>query len=474
MYTYLFFDDQKLFGRDNLTRRYGQPTLTPDAVYSDGISTTPYPSCFVLPLEDGRWRLIYQGICPDYPTYPWFSAISTDGLHFVPEDTREMVKLEQRIADNQITDPLDGEIASIVKDPTAPADQRWKLLLAEYDFDAVHIHDSVYTSPDGLVWTLLEEACWNPYGTEPVGGAVYRPERGDFCIYHRHIWGERRVALTKTADWLHYTPMEYCLQADALDAPLDELYGMSVFRYEDRYIGFPHIYGENQSAANTKFTGGTMKPQLAWSPDGEHWMRSLRTSFLDGEREEIAQAAGHPCKMIFATSMWQMPDGELRILGVATQAEHGPAFRDLGGGKLHAYRLRKDGFVCLAAEGETPGTLMTRELLWQGGELQVNLRAARATLAVYVNDDPNDILGFCKPLSGYGHEDCEPFSGDDTDWTPRWRDDRGLKELTGRTLALELRLEQGEVYALRGACLPMCNTDALRWRRYGVLSLMRL
>ncbi len=495
MYTYLFFDDQKLFGRDNLVRRQGQPTLTSDAIYNDGICVTSIPGVFVLPLADGRWRMVYQGKCDETALHWCFAAISTDGIHFVPEDTRAVIQLQNRIADHQVLEPYDAEIACILQDPAAPADKRWKMLMCEYEHTRHRVLDKVYTSPDGLQWTLLEGACWNPTGTEPVTGAVYRPEKHDFCIYPRHIWGERRVGITTTADWMSYAPVQHCMQTDALDEPLAEMYGMPVFRYEDRYIGLPHIYGGLHSEYNSKFMGGTMKQQLAWSPDGEHWQRMLRTPFIDGESEAIAGAVGYPCKMTWPSAPWQMPDGEIRIAAAATRLEHGTAFKDLGGADvqeyrqdapdctaantvsgrsgIHIYRLRRDGFVCLATDGDIPGTLLTREMLWQGGEVQVNLTAAHATLAVYESAVAGDAFGHGTPVPGYGHEDCVPFSGDDTAWQPSW-DGKGLDALVGRTLSLELRLTDGRVYALRGDCLPMCNTDAMRWRLFGAVPPLRL
>ena len=46
-----FFDDEKLFGCDNVRRVYGQPELIPDSIYSDGVISTDYGSLSVLVLS---------------------------------------------------------------------------------------------------------------------------------------------------------------------------------------------------------------------------------------------------------------------------------------------------------------------------------------------------------------------------------------------------------------------------------------
>ena len=53
----LFFDDNGLFGKGNVTRRYGKPKLVSN--FNDGVSSTDYCSGSIFRLDDGRYRLIY-------------------------------------------------------------------------------------------------------------------------------------------------------------------------------------------------------------------------------------------------------------------------------------------------------------------------------------------------------------------------------------------------------------------------------
>ena len=69
-----------------------------------------------------------------------------------------------------------------------------------------------------------------------------------------------------------------------------------------------------------------------------------------------------------------------------------------------------------------------------------------------------------KPLEGFGHGDCVPFSGDSTDWTPVFAGGRNIDELKGRTLVFELRVRGGSVYSISGNGELMFNVAAERFR----------
>jgi hypothetical protein len=44
---------------------------------------------------------------------------------------------------------------------------------------------------------------------------------------------------------------------------------------------------------------------------------------------------------------------------------------------------------------------------------------------------------------GYGHEDYIAFSGDSTDWVPRYKIGRRISDLVGKTLVFEIKFENG-------------------------------
>ena len=115
--------------------------------------------------------------------------------------------------------------------------------------------------------------------------------------------------------------------------------------------------------------------------------------------------------------------------------------------------------------------LVTIGTLPSGGELQINLQAQTATLAVWESDDREgtNALGFSHPVDGYSHEDCIPFSGDCTAWTPTFRNGKTLSELAGKTLLFEVCFTDGTLWSLEGDFTNVHNTQAARYRMLGLL-----
>ena len=61
------------------------------------------------------------------------------------------------------------------------------------------------------------------------------------------------------------------------------------------------------------------------------------------------------------------------------------------------------------------------------------------------------------PLEGYSFVDCEPFSGDDAAWTPRWKNGKTLADLSGKAVRLEVQLNSARLYAIRGDFVQMSS-----------------
>ena len=154
--------------------------------------------------------------------------------------------------------------------------------------------------------------------------------------------------------------------------------------------------------------------------------------------------------------------------------EHGPAFQNPGSGKILVYKLRSDGFIAFETEDKTkPSFVTTREKIWHGGELTINIKAQNATVAVYDSCESEDmggnVLGMAVPLEGYGHEDCIPFGGDSIDWTVCYKNGRTLDELKNKTLVFEVKFTDGSLYSISGDFTDVFNTQAARFRKFGIL-----
>ncbi len=458
MKTQLFFDDFNLFGRDHVKRIYGTPERI--AEYNDGVCSTDFSTGQVFRLDDGRYRMLYFAHSNEFRGRKLFAAISEDGVHFTPET---LAKADAAYPHEIMDLPRNTEVATIYEDHTS-SDERYKMLLAEADWSTLSIGDTVYTSADLLHWIKKENVSWGN-GAEPLAAVFYNNRKKTHTIVQRPFWGVRTVGQKETVDFRHFTDFRHILGVDSEDEPLAELYGMFAFAYKDMVIGIPHMYRDLHSEYNVKYHDGIIDPQLAYSEDGDYWRRSLRRPFID-------QADTYPITWI--ASALQQENGDVYLYGSASRLVHGPAFHQPGSGTICIYRLREDGFIALASEdANTPSRVITREKVWHGGELHLNLSAKHATVAVYASDESTpvsgNVLGMAKPLRGYTHEDCIPFSGDSTDFIPQYRNSNRLDTLKGKTLVFEIVFTDGKLYSLSGDYTDVSNTQGERYRKLGIL-----
>ncbi len=464
----LFFDDEKLFLRDNVRRCCGKAELITDSIYHDECCETIFSAGWVFKL-DKKYRCIYFGMCAD-GIKRVFCAESYDGIHFKPEDISGSVQNGHPFAKHHIFDLPTQEIADIYEDRMADASQRYKMLIADCDMSAMCVYDAIFTSPDLLHWQIMDGASWGN-GTEPLTGVFYNEKKKCHTVLRRPFWGIRKVGYSETKDFIHFSEYTPCLHQDAFDEPLAEIYGMKAFPYNGMFIGLAEIYCRFGGGYHTKYSEGCEIAQLTYSADGRYWLRSLREPFISGAND--IDKFGYENKMIWVSQMRQAENGDILILTSATPAEHGHFTTDARG-TMQTYRVREDGFIFFENEDKTKASsVATREKIWHGGEAHINITAKHATFAVYktseTKKDTFNLLAHAEPVEGFGHEDCIPFSGDSTDWIPVFKSEHTLSELKGNTLVLEVKFTEGRLYSIGGDFTDMYNVDACRYRSLGVM-----
>ena len=468
MQKHLFFDDNKLFSKENVTRNYGSPELVSE--YVDAAVSTDFCTGWIFSLDNGKYRLLYFGHSTEFEGHKLFSAISSDGVRFAPEPIFDVSENQEKRYPHEIMDLGSAEVAFIYEDTqTENANERYKLLLSYVARGEIKVVDDVYVSPDLIRWEKLDGAAWGD-GTEPLASVFYNRHGGVHTVIERTFWGIRSAGYKETKDFIHYTEFRHCLNVDSLDEDLAEIYGMYAFEYDGNYIGIPHVYRGFGSGLQTKYSSGIIDTQLAYSSDGRYWKRSLRKPFISGADGHL----GKEYPLVWVANMARI-NGDIYLYASASEEEHGPAFRMPGTGKILIFRLRTDGFVSLkTADASKESVVATREKIWHGKEPHVNLRAKRATLAVYTTesrDEGLNILGAATPLSGYGHEDCVPFFGDCADWVPKFKSGKLVGDLAGQTLVFEIKFEDGELFSFGGDYTDAFNVEAAVYRKHGVLRI---
>lgn len=456
----LFFDDHFLHSRSNLERHIGQPELVPDATLLDPHADVAwgYPSV-IRDEETGMWRCYYQGEVPGLSrTVIPLMAESEDGIHWQLPDLSNRLNIADRHAPHQllsnerfhewcgvrlIRDSSGGETRYIgmVLSPAASSGQR-----SAY----------VVESHDGIDWSYVEGAKWHPTGVDPGQFGYWNQERQNYSITLRPSLADRRIALSETADWNSFAEPELLMQADALDSPSALLYGMPVFPYEGIYIGFLWVYHPDPVVyQKEKFLSGTLEMlrgddasrilgkidcQLSYSMNGRHFQRTLRDPFIPNAAPgEYGSGCMYPSSMV-------SENDELRIYSSTSRGEHAQ-FRfdpDSQQAAITMHRLRIDGFVYLEPAGGT-GELTTRWLLWESGEIALNVSAPHGEVLVQIMDS------FGEPLDGFSYSDAVPIIDDATSITARWKDGTTMASLAGQIVRVGIRVTNGRLYAIKGA-----------------------
>ena len=207
-----------------------------------------------------------------------------------------------------------------------------------------------------------------------------------------------------------------------------------------------------------------MHCELAYSLNGKHFQRSLREPFLCGWNSKTVAKCGRVNPILWPSSILRQEDGSILIYAPAHGGVHGTLTNGRHMSSIHIYRLRQDGFIRLVSRRDQTARIATRENLWHGGELSVNLKCTEpTTVGVYTFSGSNG----AEPLPGFGHADCVPFSGDSTNWIPCWKGG-SLDAYIGKHLVFELCFRGGEVYSLYGNCTPMMFIEARREERTGI------
>ena len=472
--TILFFDDWYLAQRVSVDRHVGKPRTAGRFVDPYADVSFAYPSVF-RDQDSGLWRCLYQGFL--YGPYIHEDDVVTEGNKLNYRSIPLMIEsddaLNWRIPDLTDTVPLPDRRTPHQVLPLArlrewgppfydaraedPA-ERIKAFVS-FGKDQLEPIAPLWVSPDGIRWRQPEGAAWHPVGIDPSITAYWNPIRKSYVLVARPAWGDRRMAVYETTDWRTYSKPELALQADALDTPMAEIYGMPSFPYEDMFVGFVWLFHPDQALISRPGKGylGTNDCQLAYSWNGWHYQRGLREPFVPrSEPGEDGAAVLYPTSLV--------RDGDvLRICSASSRHEHGQGLGtpENPTSALLFQELRLDGFVYLESSGGW-GSVATRIMYANGPELSLNVLAPHGVVQAQVMDDSGE------PIEGYSYEDCLPFTGDDVRWAPEWRNGRRFGGIGRRVVRLGIRMLNARLYAVRGDFHPIASLDKSLFDERGI------
>ena len=303
--------------------------------------------------------------------------------------------------------------------------------------------DGIYLvySDDGIRWT---EGKRNPidWASDTQNTIVYDPWGRKWMVHLRPPvfagFTQRRVAMIESRDLETWTRAETVLIPDEADLP--EFYDLTVFRRGNLFFGLVQIYDRPT---------GWIEVELVFSRDGRQWNRV--------PPRELFLARGAPGEFdhgrIHTAYAPVIAHGEMRLYYGGFRTTHNEQAKR-GDVAIGVASIPMDRFFGMTnASHDEPGFILTRPLLLNGSELEVNakLLPVQGQIKVAVlelgDHQVHDTVGG-KEVPGFGFTDCQPIRGyDAVDHRVSWGKGKRLSDLPKRPLRLKFQLEQATFYA---------------------------
>ncbi|QIM63844.1 hypothetical protein A1D29_01065 [Pasteurellaceae bacterium Orientalotternb1] len=262
-------------------------------------------------------------------------ARSTDGVHW-EKPNLNLVEFEGSKKNNLIMRDVAG--TGVLYEPNEPdPNKRFKLITRKEKNKKM----AVAFSPDGIHFSTLTE--WQE--NSPVLGAdchnsVFKDSRTNQYILSTRLWASnfRVQAISRSDDFIHWSPLEEVLRGQGFD---EQIYSMTVFEYNDIYLGFASVYKQGDISV---MDFDTLNLELYWSTNLTEWNKTVpennilipsglgREKYLEGEFDSAT---------IFASSMTA---GDDRIYYTGGKGRH-RGWRETGLGLAYIDKNRLAGMV---------------------------------------------------------------------------------------------------------------------------------
>ena len=394
--------------------------------------------------EGGLIRIYYRGVLPggspdvdaDLLTC---LAESVDGIHFTHPELGLYEfngSKKNNIVSGSYRDP--HYTSFLDSNPDAPEDQRFKAIYVPLGGDGLH----VFGSPDGIRWRALAD---KPFvtGSQSHGGfdgqndAFWDPLRKLYvCFFRDNTGGLRRIATCTSKDFLTWTDPVLVTYADSRK---EHMYWHEIrpyFRAPHLYVGTPPRFVVWRKKESEYPDGGINDAILMSSRDGllfERWEEGFVRPVADPD--VWTERNNYP---VMGEGMVQTSPEEISLYW--TEHYRHPGCR------LRRGTIRTDGFVSVHAGGRDVGELLTRPLIFTGGQLEVNYAtSAVGTMLFELCDEQG------KAIKGFTLTDSEALFGNEIEHVVRWHGGGSLAALAGKPVRLRMRLHDADLYSFRFA-----------------------
>jgi len=396
-------------------------------------------STYVTVFRDGDlFRMYYRGSDYDLKTEAYSDNVtcyaeSRDGVRWTKPELG-LVAWRGSKANNIVWSGPGAENFAPFKDtnPACPPEERYKAL------GGGDKGLRAFKSADGLRWSLLRET---PVLTgswfDSLNTSFWDENRGAYLEFNRNwIDKVREIQMTTSKDYLNWAPFVWL---DWRGAPREHLYTNAITPYPRAphiYIGFPKRFLPDRRASDHKLAGVSDGLFMS-SRDGVVWTRWREAFLRPGlQRERWVNRNNLIAWGVLVTR----DDATGRPEELSIYSTEGYY---VGPCRLRRHTLRLDGFVSIRA-GAEGGEVVTKPLLFKGGELVLNVSTSAAgSVRVEVRDEDG------RPIPGYSLDEAVEFYGDGVEVPVRWRAGADLKALAGKPVSLRFVMKDADLYAFR-------------------------
>lgn len=408
------------------------------------------------------------------PVHPWYLCYveSDDGIHWRRPELG-LFEFNGSKQNNIILTPdcvaaISGDPAhtAVFKDanPDCPPDARYKCVIVgkphglyvlksadgirfSVATDKPVITDGAFDSQNLAFWDPVRHeyrAYWRIFTAGVANGQTWKPE------------GARAIRTATSKDALHW---ESQADLEYADSPVEQLYTNQIqpyYRAPHIFMGFPMRYTDRgwsdsmhslpghderlaRAKASPRYGTAITDGLFMTSRDGVRFRRWNEAFLRPGPLRQGSWVYGD--NMV----MWGMVE-TASALGDAPPelslyaSEH--YWQGLGA-HVRRLTLRIDGFVSLQASARG-GELLTKPLVFEGGNLTLNLSTSGAGS---VQVEIQDAAG--QPIPGYSLADCPDVFGDELARVVRWRAGGDVRPLAGQPVRLRFVLQDADLYALQ-------------------------
>lgn len=282
-------------------------------------------------------------------------------------------------------------------------------------------------SSDGIHWN--EPAKWfSSMLSDTTQSAFWDSRLERYVAYVRaRTAKDRSVARMESLDFETWSEPKVVLEG----SPTKSLYSMGVTPYQGIYVGTLWIFDPVSESKD----GPVIWPELAVSRDGIRWTRPFEGEMFvptgpDGSNDS---------KQIRMSAALVVRDDEIVMLYGQTNRPHRSVDMRIDIGMAY---LRLDGFAAISAEAHQEGSILTKPLISESGQLYVN---ADVSSGGYIKAELTDKNG--NTLPGYELTSSKGITGDNLRAPMLWKDHVDILRNPDEAVQIRFVLKNAKLYS---------------------------